>query len=88
MSTIRLVAPLRLLLLLLLLEEEELDVAEEPPKPVYTADPEASLDPVAALTEVAVAMVVVVLTRLGFWAPHGRFCTQAAWQVLSVPQLF
>lgn len=60
-----------------------------PPKPVYTT-PSDTVDaaPRAVELEVVAGMVeiVLVLTLVGFVAPQGWSCMQAAAQVLSCPQ--
>lgn len=79
---------LLLSLLLLLLDESEEPVEDaDDPKPVYTAVPvplESDSVPVAVAVPDAVE---VVLTRVGFCAPHGLFCVQdAAQSLLPWPQ--
>lgn len=80
---------LLVLLVLLLLDESEEPVEDaDEPKPVYTAVP-VSAEPDSVPVALAVPDAVeVVLIRVGFCAPQGWSCVQAAAQsLLPWPQL-
>jgi len=58
--------------LLLLLEVAVVVAAAPPPNPVYTTPSEAVDAAVPTTVDVAgIVVIVLVLTLVGFWAPHG-----------------
>src|SRR5579871_3628215 len=66
----------------LLLEPEPESPLCPPNVPPVAAEPE----PVPEAVWLMVLLIVDVLTRVGFWAPHGCCCRQLLEQELSWPQ--
>lgn len=64
-------------------------VAAAPPKPVYTVWPAELVvcPPLPVVVADMVELELVVLTRVGFWAPHGWAVRQFDWHAWAPPQL-